>query len=31
MTTMLVAISGGHLAQLHMLAPRITAATTSSG
>jgi UDP-N-acetylglucosamine--N-acetylmuramyl-(pentapeptide) pyrophosphoryl-undecaprenol N-acetylglucosamine transferase len=24
MTTMLVAISGGHLAQLHMLAPRIT-------
>ena len=25
MTTMLVAISGGHLAQLHMLAPRITA------
>jgi len=25
MTTMLVAISGGHLAQLHMLAPRIAA------
>ena len=25
MTTMLVAISGGHLAQLHLLAPRITA------
>ncbi|MBT2498944.1 hypothetical protein J7E25_07530 [Agromyces sp. ISL-38] len=25
MTTMLVAISGGHLAQLHMLAPRIVA------